>query len=384
LARAPLIHTRLPLTPALGLNLATVAILLALNPPRAEEGPRRKVWEFALCWIAFSALGTSANVITGTHFLNDHYDFLTRQLAVLAAAVAWMTWPTPDFAQLSKNETRMSARRRWAWLAVVFVAIYGLAVAADTPLRSFLILGRFVPFFLSMAVLFVVAIGRPRPAMDHARAKSVAVVLLAVSFAYALVFLWRLERGRLAADAEVQRYRPLIDVMASLPPGAVLGDRSAVDIASMQTAHRPYWTPRGWIDEASHAELERRWRDSLPFFGLEDARDPALVRLGLFGLESAHCHALVERAVYAPLKRAGLLGGTGCLERMDDDEIAAFIARTIEEESRAAGEGRWRPAYRLDWLILDRSRGETIPPRLEDRFAPEREAAEFAVYRFLQ
>jgi hypothetical protein len=165
-----------------------------------------------------------------------------------------------------------------------------------------------------------------------------------------------------------------------LPPGVVLSDPNLAGLIAGYTPQHPYWTPRAFLDEASNDELISRWREALAFYPNDPGLTGTGAKAGIYGAENQFCQALVERRIYQPLKRAGLLKTTLCRETLTDEQWLAFVA-TAKREAQAA----WhQPSYRLDYVVFDRQANETLPTTSTGHLEPVGDTGRYAVYRLLQ
>jgi hypothetical protein len=363
LRRTPQATTRLPATPVESLLMLTVFFLLWTKASAFGTTARSRVRAVS-CIVAACFLGSIANVFSGTFFLNTHFFSIFAAIMPLAAMLVWRGGPP--------SSPRLAA------VSLGVFGLYALGVLLAHPWRSWLVLGRYLPLAVSLVLLIAPTRWLDRLVAKLPRPAPAALVLAA--FAYSLVFQWRLERPLLARHADAQSARPLFAALASLPAGVVMADADLSGLISIRSRHLPYWYRWASTDTATDEELLERWRDMLTV--LPDAADlrDQRGRLGVFHLTDSLCGMPAERLLYAPLVKRGSLKESLCVERKTPDDWNAFADSAARQAQ--AGAAGWSPSRRLDYLIIDKSAGESVPAALGGRFESLYEDGRYRLFRY--
>ncbi len=368
MGRAPVIASRLPSFPLTALCLAFMAAAGWAFYGQASAGRKKTAWLLFSAFSAVSAAGMTANIVTGSHFLNDHYSFLVAYLTVIGGTMAWF----------EAREGNIRPQKTLGWFAASSTAIVVGALVVSSPLRSILVRGQSVPF-LAGGVILGIALVFPGFFRKLKPAPAALAVLIAMSLAYPAIFLWRLNR----ADAETQQaayaVRPAIEAASKLEPGVLMARSKLSDIIAMNTPHRPYWAHKAFIDEATNQELFDRWQDTLTFIPANASEERAdAIKTGIFGLGESLCGNFFDKFAYRPLVRRGVIDAPLCTPILPGDELTAFLGDSLASAQPPA---TWTPRYELDYLLLDRETDPPIPEEAKDRFEAVWEDERFALYR---
>lgn len=373
LSRNLYVPSRLPALPMTSLWFIALALMIWLLGRRAAPEDRAP-WIVLFAATAAGVTGLNLNVVTGAYFLNDHYGFMLPLMPPLAAALAF---------RLPPRRPKRAEAVIIAALVVVFAAWF-LAMLGDPVARLQARGLEYFGTFLSLAMLVVVAFGRWSEPSKNRIPAVLAVIGLGLAFAAPVFYMIdRLGDLRpLVVQAEGER--PVIDALRGLPPGVVLSDPAHAETVAAYTAQLPYWSALAFGDDAPFSELTSRWRDALRFF----PDDPKLNSLAegersLYGHMDLMCNeawtlVVQEHGPYRLLHRLFGFKNDLCRPAPDAQAWDAYI-----EANRPTTGQAWTPAERLDYLLVDIHKEESVPVDLTGKFTLLKREGPIEVYRYV-
>lgn len=377
-------HIVFPLLAAKFALAALISVWLYFRERNSRDVSSARRWLIPL-FLALPLVAVEVqNVLTGLSYLGDHFLVLEEWLVLPAAAALLFTDNNGQNAESLLTPTSRLGRILGI-LLIGAAIIFLFSLLAPRPVRSWLVLGRWVPLVGAYLAVGIALASNRLFGMVRRAASTFGVALVVFSVCYAVLFSWRSYVYAEPEHQAAQRFRELFSKLAELSKGVVMVSPDAANLLALYAPHRVYWSPMNGQYGGLHQELVARWLDEAIVFSDDERLLGGVGAFSVFGGPNAWCHTLTERAFYAPLQRLGITDATLCNNNFVEKEWPRLIARHKERLMSLGDEGtEWQPAYKLDWLVVDRNRDTASPVLLKRHFEAVTETGPFVIYRYLR
>ncbi len=351
LARMALVKTRFPIHPLETIQMLLVGIALFSY--------RKFNILSAAFLVGFVAL--LAPTITGSYLVNDHY-VIAKDYLILAAALV-----------LIYSETLQ--KRVWLGWILLVATLLDIFIVLNYFNFRLGYYGKYVTIHGALLVISLILIAPNihiflRRVLDS---KYLRVSLICVAMLYALVLQYKDYTGaRLVRDREIQEYRPLFKHLRNLPEGVVVADNFLSFHLPVFTPQKVYWSSLASGQPAPTLNILTRFEDVHLFFPDDESHQPPAVVDYIFGAVDK-CREFNRRSILEKLASLGFETPLAeiCAPARERQVRYNALKDILEERyQKTLASREWRPAFRVDYLILTEE-DKQVPAWLIEKYFTE-------------
>ncbi|MDO8558260.1 MAG: hypothetical protein Q7S09_03685 [bacterium] len=373
------IHIRIPLFPLVLARFVLLALALWVGYRRGRtetDAGRGRAWLLLLFLSVPTILANVQNAFTGFAFIGGHFVILEEFIVLPAVALVLFA---------SNTETFRGSRLQKILGIILFMitAIFLFSLTINRPIRSWLVLGRWVPLFIGYLILCLWLVFPGRLRLLASKTLKLLPALLVFSLVYAGFFLWRFYRYDAPTHVEAQQYRQIYDRLSQLAPGVVMAPPSMSEHIALYTPQRVYWSHTNGQFGGTYEELADRLLDERLVFENNSQLGSDYGRISAFGTFNYWCGMLTETAFYAKMRLLGIADVTTCdVNDRSEREWPKYLAQFTSERDAISQGAPWTPRYRLDWLVVHEGQDRISSSILRRYFEKAESVGSFTIYKY--